>query len=128
MRNFLLICIASLLSVTASAYENGGKQKFERDQFVLAEHGQSQVVEFVAIENLLSGRLSIMTARPIQASTQFLLIDLQSPANYSQNLLKHKDVGRAIWEVDSKYLKEPLASVRTNKPYRNYLRVYPCEE
>jgi len=124
MKSFLLICIASLLFVTASAFENGGKQKFERDRFVLAEHGQA--IEFIATQNLLNPVVNYIVAQPIQTSTQFIFIK-QSPANYSQNLLKHRDVGWQVQKADSKYLKEPLASIKVNEPYRNYLHVYLYE-
>lgn len=42
MKKVILFCISMLLFVSASAFENGGKLKFEKDRFVLLEHSQVQ--------------------------------------------------------------------------------------
>ena len=122
MKKIILLCISVLVFVTASAFENGGKQKFEPDRFVLFEHSQVQMIVFenqavfVPVAALSAELLTQTSSSMLVITTQLLPINSPEP-------FRHRDVG---WQINSgfNYNLSDTTGKLDNSPYKNYLRLY----
>lgn len=124
MKKIILLCISMLVFVTASAFENGGKQKFEPDRFVLLEHSQVQTIVFENQATFIPV-VALSAERPILIEKSIYLFTSQILPLSSPEKIKIRDVG---WRIDNgvNYNLSNLSDKSDNSPYKNYLRVYRC--
>lgn len=122
MKKIILFCISMLVFVTASAFENGGKQKFERDRFVLLEHSQVQTI-VLDCQSVFIPVVALGAERPTQVSESMLVVTAQLLQRNSPDPFTNRDVG---WRINSgvNYNLSNTTGKLDNSPYKNYLRLY----
>ena len=124
MKKFVLLCFALLLFVTASAFENGGKQKFERDRFVLLEHSQVQTI-VIATNEFQFVPVADFAMRVTQTSELLITQENRKLPKNTPTLFVQRDVG---WLLNSGVSNSLINTCnrQVSTPYMNYLRLYSC--